>query len=507
MSAAPYSRERVKRGLAYFFFGKGTAALLGLLNFTLIVRLLAVPEYAAYVSIIAAMELALAFSTFGLDWAGLRYLPEVRELGGGAALRRIAVRLCLYRAASLAAAALAGLLALPLLADASHGQALIPVAHFYLGVLITEGMLRFVAGVIFDSLLMQAYGQAALLTRNACFAAALWFAAPGTGLAGIARFELASSCAGAALAVTLLFLFLRTRDAAGPAGGAAPALPSGARMRKMALHNYLSMLLNQPYSPQALLLMASLFLSPAQTAVLGFARNLTELIRRYQPVEMLLGLLRPILISTYARARDFAELARLSRLIYKLSLLTLCPVLIACTAYGDVLIAQLAQEKYASAYALVAGLAWTLLLRSHRLLAGTMANILDQPQLLTRTALATLVVLPVCAAGFSLGHGALTLFAAACVEEVIGTWIIVRGIRGLGHDYAPPWSAMARMAAICAGASGLLFLARSWHPSVPWLALQLALALVCAIGLALASGYLDRSERSMLLGAAGPGAR
>jgi hypothetical protein len=195
----------------------------------------------------------------------------------------------------------------------------------------------------------------------------------------------------------------------------------------------------------------------------------------------------------------------LSQLIYKLSLLTLCPVLVAFSAYGDLLIDVMSKHKYPQAYALVVGLAWTLVLRSHRLLVGTMANILDQPQLLTRTALATLVVLPICAIGFSLGYGALTLFIGACVEEVLGTLLIVRGMRALGNNYVPPWAAMARVTVIGITLSTILALARSWQPPVLWLALEMAAGVACAIGLALASGYFDAPERSTLRGFTGPG--
>ena len=505
MADSHYSAARLKRGLAYFGFGKAAAALLGLINFTLIVRLLPVPEYAAYVSIIAAMELAIAFSTLGLDWVGLRYLPEVRERGSGGDLRALVNRLCLYRAASLACVALLGEVLLGWLTDHARLQAFAPIANIYLGVLLAEGLLRFILGVVFDSLLLQAYGQSVLLVRNASFAAALAYAVPGAGISHVAHCELAAAGLGLLLALALLFFYVRASPTASAQRAGVSALPDARQMRRMALHNYLSMLLNQPYSPQALLLLAGALLPASVTATLGFARNLTELIRRYQPVEMLLGLVRPMLIADYARKRDFAGLARLSQLVYKLSLLALCPVLVACTAYGDLLIAALAKQKYPEAYWLVVGLAWTLVLRSHRLLVGTMANVLDQPQLLTRTALATLVVLPISVAGFTLGHGAATLFVAACVEELLGNWIIVRGIRALGYEYAPPWPAMARVAGIGAALSGVLILGRCWDLPASWLMLQVTVAIGCVLGLVLASGYFDAPERSTLRGLAGLG--
>jgi O-antigen/teichoic acid export membrane protein len=499
---APYSAVRLKRGLGYFISGKGAAALLGLINFTLVVQLLPVEEYAGYVTIIAALEVAIAFSTFGLDWAGLRYLPEMREQSSGAGLRLLVWRLCGYRAASLGAVALLGAALLPWLMHQAQLDAFLPIAKIYLCVLCAEGMLRFILGVVFDSLLLQAQGQFSLIVRNASFASAVALAGSGAGIAEVARYDLAAASAGLLVAVILLLVHMHTACRRQLDSGVS-ALPDAGRMRHMALHNYASMLLCQPYSPQALLLLAGLFLPSAATAVLGFARNLTDLIRRYQPVEMLLGLVRPLLISTYARQRDFASLARMSQLIYKFSLLTLCPVLVVCTAYGDLLIGVLAKQKYPQAYWLVVGLAWTLVLRSHRLLVGTMANILDQPQLLTRTSLATLVVLPVCVAGFALGHGALTLFIAAVIEEVLGTWMIVRGMRALGYSYVPPWQAMARVAAIGAALSGLLVAARLSEPPLLWLALQMAGAAAAAVALALASGFFDAPERSTLRGLAG----
>jgi len=360
--------------------------------------------------------------------------------------------------------------------------------------------------VVFDPLLLQAQSQFSLLVRNAVFAGSLALADGAVDLGRVAHFDFLASIAGLLIALTLLAVHLRslgTRRGARVGG----ALPTGAQMRHMALHNYASLVLNQPYSPQALLLVAGLFLPASTTAMLGFARNLAELIRRYQPVEMLLGLLRPMMISVYAQGHDFARLERLSSLIYKLSLISLCPILVVFAAYGDVLIGLVSTGKYPDAYWLVVGLACTLVLRSHRLLIGTIANILDQPQLLTRTALASLVILPLCVAGFSLGQGALTLVGAACVEEILGTWIVMRGVRALGLAYAAPWSAMLRVAVISLVLSGLLLWARRWGLPTNWLLPQIALVGGVAISVALVSGFFDRSERTALRGFVAAGVR
>jgi len=502
LNDAPYSAARLKRGLAYFAIGKAAAALLGVINFALIVQVLAVSEYAAYVSIIAAMELAIAFSTFGVDWAGLRYLPEVREHGNGRALCLLIFRLCSIRLASLAITALLGAAVLSWLVGRAQLQAFLPIAQIYLLVLLIDGMLRFILSVVFDSLLLQGQSQASLLVRNAVFASGLAIAVPGAGISHVAHSELVAACGALVVALALLLFHLHATRTAGDTEADAQA-PDFARMRRMALHNYLSLILNQPYSPQALILLAGLFLPAGTTAMLGFARNFTDLIRRYQPVELLLGLLRPLLISSYAKGRNFSALARMAQLIYKVSLLTLCPVLVACIAYGDELIAVISGHKYPDAYWLIVGLAWTLVLRSHRLLVGTMANILDRPDLLTRTAAATLVVLPVCVTGFACGYGPLTLFIAALVEEAIGTWVILRGIGALGYAYAPPWPAMVRVAVITFTLSGLLVVFRLPAQSMLWLILQSAFAAGAAVALALASGYFDAPERSTLRGIAG----
>ncbi|HEY4373051.1 MAG TPA: oligosaccharide flippase family protein [Burkholderiales bacterium] len=494
---APYAFSRLKRSLTYFATGKSAAALLALANFTLVVQLLPVREYAAYASILATVELAINFSTFGLDWAGMRYLPELREHGNHAGLLRLMRRLLLYRFASLAAVALIGAAVLHWALGQAQLEAFAPVAKIYLCVMVIDGMLRFILGVAFDSLLLQGYSQVSLLIRNAIFAAVVAAAPAGANIHDVAHADLMAACGALFVAAVLLLSHLRAGSRE-QAPAKLPPTPDARRMRRMAMHNYLSMLLNLPYSPQALLLLAGWFLPLETTAVLGFARNFTELVRRYQPVEMLLGFVRPLLISTYARGRDFAALTRMSQLIYKISLLTLCPVLVMCTAYGDELIDVLTKHKYPQAYCLVVGLTWTLVLRSHRLLVGTMANILDRPELLTRTSTATLAVVPICAAGFSLGFGPLTMFVSSCVEETLGTWIIVGGMRAQGYAYAPPWTAMLRIALISAGLAGLLAAARLLEPSLVWQAVQVLGAATGVVGLAFACGYFDAPERSTL---------
>ncbi len=78
MSDSPYSGSAVKRSTIYFLVGKVVSALL---NFTILlwlVRLLTVPEYATYITLVASVEIAFCAAGLGIPWMEGRYFPEYR---------------------------------------------------------------------------------------------------------------------------------------------------------------------------------------------------------------------------------------------------------------------------------------------------------------------------------------------------------------------------------------------------------------------------------------------
>ena len=104
---SPYSAAALKRSAVHALAGKGISALLTFSILLLVVRLLPVAQYGAYVSLVAALEAALAVSSIGLPWMTARYLPEYSLHADGAVLHGSVVRVMSCFAASIAAVALA----------------------------------------------------------------------------------------------------------------------------------------------------------------------------------------------------------------------------------------------------------------------------------------------------------------------------------------------------------------------------------------------------------------
>ena len=463
-----YSVSRLRSGLRYFLLGKGASALCGFALFVLVARLLSIPEYGVYVTLVAGIDLAVALSTVGVDWVTVRYLPEYRLSAGKRAFVRFLAGVAALRLLTLTILALALWVAMPVLLQYMHlGDYGVP-ARLCVLILVSEGMARFLRDHVLDSLLLQGRSQLSLLTRSVTILAVLGSENLTSGIVSLqtlVSIELGGSALGLTIAGVLLVRYLHA-DISGLEEKPVWNGPSISQMAKMAIHNYFSLVLSLLYGSQVLMLIASRELGVDRAAVFGFARNLSDQVRRYLPASLFVGLIRPVVIASFAQSRDFARLNQQASLIYKVSVFALCPVLLAVAVFGGGILDLLSNHKYGDAKAYVIALIAVLLPFSHRQVLEMVVNTLNQPALWSRAALSSLLILPLVITLLALDWGIWGLIAAVGTGEVISNIVLVRGLRKAGYPYQVDYSGLLRIGTAVGLAYAALFAFREAAPTV-----------------------------------------
>lgn len=489
---APYSGPQTRRNIVAFLVGKVPTAVLTACVLGLSARVLPAAEFGHYVVGMALVELVLGLSSFGLDWILLRFLPEYRLRGSRRALLRLVAAVAACRVLLLAAVAGA------LLAARSQGwlpDSFPPALAGVLALLlIVEGGMRILRDNTLEALALQTRMQVVTVLRGAVIAGALLAMGSGQGSAhALLLAELAASIGSLLLAVAFIAHALRTLpDAAQPGWQA----PTAAQMRSVALHNYASGIVEYLYSPSSLILLLARSQSPEAMAGLGFVLRLTDIIRNYMPGMVIFSVVRSRMIGAYAGNRDYDELQRWAHFVFKVSALSLLPVLAVAAVYGDLVLQLASGGRFGEYRMLFAVLCGWLALRLHRLILNVVCNAIGLMGMWALASLCSLLVLPLLA---WLGAATLGLWlvpAALLGNEMIVNGLVVAGMRrrGFAWPLGLRWWLRALLAiAIAALLAWLL-------PGQGVLAAAVGTLLLCAVFAValLLSGAIDEKDRQLI---------
>ena len=489
---APYSGPQTRRNIVAFLVGKVPTAVLTACVLGLSARVLPAAEFGHYVVGMALVELVLGLSSFGLDWVLLRFLPEYRLHGSRGALARLVAGVALCRMLLLAALA-AGLLQAR--AAGWLPAAVAPgLAQVLAVLLVAEGGLRVLRDNALEALALQTRMQAVTVLRGLVVAGALLAMGAGQGSArGLLLAELAASAGALLLSAGCIAHALRGLPAAAQPGWQAPA---AARMRAVALHNYASGIVEYLYSPSCLILLLARSQSPETMAGLGFVLRLTDIIRNYMPGMVIFSVVRARMIGAYAGNRDYGELQRWAHFVFKVSALSLLPVLAVAAVYGDLVLQLASGGRFGEYRLLFAVLCGWLALRLHRLILNVVCNAAGLMDIWALASLCSLLALPLLA---WLGSGRLGLWLvplALLVNELIVNGLAVAGMRrrGFAWPLGLRWWGRALLAIGAAAAAAALL------PGRGALAAALGTLLLCAIFTValLLSGAIDAKDRQLI---------
>ena len=487
---APYSGHQTRRNIVAFLAGKVPTALLTAAVLGLSARVLPAADFGYYVIGMAFVELALGLSTLGMDWVLLRFIPDVRLHGSRSVLARLVggVAGCRLLVLSLIAAGML-LWREPLRQATGFPPELAGVLAM---LLVVEGTMRVLRDNTLEALALQSRMQAATVLKSSIVAVALLMMGSGTAR-GLLLAELAAAAATLLLAAGFVAHGMRALPAQSKPGWQRATFK---QMRQVALHNYASGIVEYLYSPAFLILLLARVQSAEAMAGLGFVLRLTDIIRNYMPGMVIFSVVRSRMIGAYAGNRDYGELQRWAHFVFKISALTLLPVLAVAVVYGDLVLRLASGGRFAEYHGLFAVLCAWLALRLHRLILNVVCNAIGLMGMWARAALCSLFVLPILyLVGFA--HLGVWFVALALLgNEIVINSLVVAGMRA--HGFAWPLGLGWWLRALAALMAAML--AATLVPGHDVLAATAGGLLLCAVfGVALLlSGVIDKMDRKLI---------
>lgn len=446
MSTSPYSGAAIKLSAMHFIVGKMASGLLNLGILLLLVRLLAVAEYGAYVTLQAGMVLAQAITSLGMLWVAARYLPEFRLYASGNRLRRfvwqIITLICLF----LVIGALLLWVAMPWLLIPLKLTQQTGVAKLYLLVLVLEGSRLNIQACILEPLLQQGQAQLSQVVRNLALLLCLVIVSlQGTvHLHHVVLAELTGALLGITLSLRGLVRHLRIfKNLPGKSGWQAP---KWSEMWRTARHMYFSYLVTLTYGSSVFIFLTQRFLGVENTALFGFLLNLYEQISRYLPASLLFGLIRPKLIASYVGEGGMEQLTRNANLVGKMSLFVLMPLLVFAWLTGGELLSLLSGGKFTQSGYYLGGMLLMLIPLSQRQILETVVVASGRSHLCFWGSALGILVLPLAYWLFVSGQGLWSPIIAMVVGQVIfnGTLSIAMS---LSTSYRPDIAGLFKMMA------------------------------------------------------------
>jgi hypothetical protein len=267
------------------------------------------------------------------------------------------------------------------------------------------------------------------------------------------------------------------------------------RMVSFGLKGYLQHLIIMPFSGVVNRLVVGGYLPGAQMALFGFAQSIYDLMQRYLPAQLFVGLIRPVLAARYSRAAQFSEVQTITNLVLKINLVLIGAAAVVVTSGGSDMLLFVTAGKYGGrAVELLQLMCLLAALESWRHVLDLLSHTVERYGILIFTnailgssLLAGIPLLP------SLGVFALP--AANCVGLLIGNLAVVWWLGKTGfpfrHDVRMIFG--AGIAVVCAIAATLLS-----RPYIDSWALQVVLALVAYLAAGAVMLRPRQRERELL---------
>jgi hypothetical protein len=377
-----FSNDRVKRGLSAFIVGKIVSALAGLAAMVLVVRGLSVPDFAAYSVLFALVEVFTAVSGMGLAHVILRYVPELYATRRPTALRSLLHAAIGIRSIVLVAwLVLAFVAALPL-ARLINLDDLLPAFKVFLLVVAFRSTMHFLSQVLESTLHQNICQLAFAKSAIGRFAGMLWLLNQGP-ITLIDVIVLEAICDGVACVILLIGIARVSRQALTDQGKGPDDSSWWTTHRpavvKFAIAAYAQHLATLPYGSNTNRLVGGALFGDRVMATFGFAQSLYEYFKKYLPTQLLIGLIRPIVVSRYVMNRNFAAAAELCDQALHVNLVFLLGAAAVLIVSGAELLGMLSAGKYgAEAAWLLIALLMLLCLESQRLVLEVLAQTVEK---------------------------------------------------------------------------------------------------------------------------------
>lgn len=495
MSGSGYSASAFKRSIGLYTGGRLLNALLAFFIFAWLARHLPEQQYANYIAAFACLELGLILLGFGMDWVTAVQIPRFR-LHAPERLARFAWQCAGLQGGLLAVGAIAFHFSAEQIAGWLNLYGAGEVLRLYALVMLAEGISRVFRDQLLACLLLQGASQASQLLRNVFMAgfALLLGSQPDWRTANaLALAELIASTLSLTFGALALHRHLRTMPTAVTSNTAGWIAPRWPQLFHAGRNAWLSSIANLCWGGQAVILIATRLIGADATAVLGFTRNLADQIRRYLPMEFLLGVVRTYLISRLAKDGDRHQLGLRAGLMYRVNLLFVLPLLALAITHGDQLCAALSNGRYTAGHWLLVGWLCVLVPWAHHRISDLLANAVGRSDLTSRSSLVLLPVpLLVALAAFSQNWAA--VFGVLAAAELCYSALVLRHI----DFYAINWPAIAKLVLAALLAGTVLAAPAFAGDSLPALAGKVAVAFLIVFAGAMFARAWSREEQALI---------
>jgi len=445
-----YGVDNVRRSLKHFALGKGVGGIIGVCWLLLLVRTLSTIDYGIYVGFVAYLELFSLLSNLGLAPISDRFVPEYRARNDEPRLRALIFKLVSLRVLVVCLiAALMATLAQSLAPLLGFGIAPQAFAIFHI-VVVAESIARFVE-TIFESLLLQGRSQVSLFLRTGSRLVLVLITLklhPGDTLELVHLVVLEAFAYSGGLVITLGLLWRtqsRLRTALNTSVPLLPLLP----LLAFAAPIYGAQIVGSLIGVDFIKLLVLRTTGPAAAAIFGFCASVVSMLQRYLPSYLLVGMVRPLIISA---ASDPAGGPRINRIVS--GILKLNAMIIGCAisiflSIGDQLITLLSGGKFSSGEGYLGILLLFTLSQTLRAIYGHMALAHGQGRAMLFGQLTGVFVLALGALG-SLAIGLYGYCVALVVIELVAFKWIQLTLIALGQAPVIPLRSLGKIAVLTA---------------------------------------------------------
>ncbi len=442
MSGA-YSTQNLKKSSLYFLVGKVGSGALTFVILILLARLLENTAYGAYVTLVALLELGYALGNLGIGWVGNRYIPEYRLHASSKELSLFTMGIIIVRMLALMVVAGIVLVCEGYLEHYLHLGGFPSVIHLYSFILVVEGVGRVIRDEVLASLLQQKTAQFILILRNVSLLLLILNETDGElDLLSFAWMDLYASLLATFLSLVGVIFYLVTLKQTRQADWQAPQFK---QFFHTAQAMYASFLLTMASGQQVFMFIVNALLGLEAAAIFGFSSNLNNMLRRYLPAELLMGLIQPKLVADYVVHQDIQRLSNNARFAWKLSLVVLIPALSYFIVCGESFTALISDGKFVGAGPILAGLAISLIPFSQHRILETIANIVGHPKACVVASFMSTVSLPLTLILIYYGFGLWAVVVSLTLTEVVFNLSLVLRLKRRGCPYGLNLAMLSRL--------------------------------------------------------------
>ncbi len=441
-----YSSTKIRDASSHFVIGRIVTGLLAMGWLVVLIRYMPAPEYGTYVACLAIFEVTNNLSGMGIGESIQRFLPELRVRGNSLEFGNFLLRSLKFRflsAVLFGAALFAAFDTVTRLAGVSPPPGLALVFSVFF---LAESLLRFFNDQLLGALLAQKTAQRIQTVKNftrlAAVSALVGLSQP-LALDTVFAFEVTSAVCAMLFAFPEVRQIRRESRMAGNSAQAAASLDSRAVLR-YGTFAYLSLCTYQIYGSDTLKLIVSRLLGSVEIAAYGMAAALADTLRRYLPLFLLSGIIRPSLVARWTENRDPAQLNHLCNLAFKINLFFLAPVIAFMAVAGDQFGDWLSAGKYTSAGLLLTLMTALIATQSLRIVFAMLSAAYTFPAASFTATLISTLGLPV-SVWLGQRYGSIGVLGGTLASDL--SWIVVLVVRlHLAKcSFRPDWIGIAKL--------------------------------------------------------------